>query len=261
MLTILPTRVGAAALLRAGVVLACSALAMPLAAASFDCGKAATAVEKAICANPRLSRLDDELAASYREAMTVTVDPRGLKSSQGTWLREVRDACEAEFDCLEQAMLARLETMRDGVEWGVKLFGSETPPASIFGRYSETEPVCMYGRDGEIACEGEGESYIDLAPGEGNRVRVVSELIFFNAHFCTFDSVGEWAGDELRVPSELEEVGCVLVLRFRDGKVVTDDPGGRCKWYCGARGGFHGIELPKLGPDEAEAKRKASVAR
>jgi hypothetical protein len=156
-------------------------------------------------------------------------------------------------------MLLRMAALRWAPEMGVKLFANETPPKSIFGRYSQTEPLCMYtGSEGEIECGGDAESYIDLQPAEGNRVAVRSELIFFNAHVCDFESVGEWVGDELRVPSEIEDIGCVLILRFRDGQVVTDDPGGRCKSYCGARGGLRIIELPKLSAADAETKRRAS---
>ena len=37
-------------------------------AASFDCAKARTAVEKMICADAELSKLDDEMAAVHRQA-------------------------------------------------------------------------------------------------------------------------------------------------------------------------------------------------
>lgn len=235
--------------------------AAPLAAASFDCSKASTVIEKAICSNPRLSRLDEELATTYRDATAHAARPKELKAAQAAWLRTERNACEDDTACLEHAMLLRMATIRSAPEMGVKLFASAVPPKSIFGRYSMTEPVCTYsGPNGEVECEGEAESYIDVQPAEGYRVAVRSELTFFNAHLCDFDSVGEWAGDELRVPSEIEDIGCILILRFRDGKVVTDDPGGRCKDYCGARGGFRGIELPKLSVAEAAEKRAARAA-
>lgn len=40
-------------------------------AASFDCAKAKTRAEKVICADPQLSKLDEELATAYRAALTV----------------------------------------------------------------------------------------------------------------------------------------------------------------------------------------------
>src|SRR5215472_14292419 len=40
-------------------------------AASFDCAKAQTKVEKLICSNPTLSKADDALAAAYKKAMAA----------------------------------------------------------------------------------------------------------------------------------------------------------------------------------------------
>lgn len=51
----------------AGLVLL--ALALPAGAASFDCAKARTKVEKLICKDSQLSRQDEELAKAYGEAL------------------------------------------------------------------------------------------------------------------------------------------------------------------------------------------------
>jgi uncharacterized protein len=45
------------------------AAGVPAAAASFDCASAAARIEKLICADAELSRLDDMLAADYRQAL------------------------------------------------------------------------------------------------------------------------------------------------------------------------------------------------
>lgn len=65
------------------------ALAAPATAASFDCGKARTKVEKLICADPQLSRQDSELAAAYTEALKVWDGKTApyVKMSQRTWVR------------------------------------------------------------------------------------------------------------------------------------------------------------------------------
>jgi uncharacterized protein YecT (DUF1311 family) len=44
-------------------------LAAPATAASFDCAKARTKVEKLICKDPQLSRQDEDLAKAYGEAL------------------------------------------------------------------------------------------------------------------------------------------------------------------------------------------------
>jgi uncharacterized protein len=45
-----------------------AAVAIPASAASFDCKKAASPIEKAICANPRLDWLDEAMGMYYGAA-------------------------------------------------------------------------------------------------------------------------------------------------------------------------------------------------
>jgi len=61
-------------------------------AASFDCKKAATALEKTICADAELSKLDSRLADDYAVALNVMKDPGKLKVEQRDWLKK-RDRC------------------------------------------------------------------------------------------------------------------------------------------------------------------------
>jgi uncharacterized protein YecT (DUF1311 family) len=79
------TRLAAALLGLTVLLLAAS----PAAAASFDCGKARTKVEKLICADPQLSRQDSELAAAYGEALKVWDGKIAayVTMSQRAWVR------------------------------------------------------------------------------------------------------------------------------------------------------------------------------
>lgn len=80
-------------------------------AASFDCSKAATNVEKTICADDKLSQLDSDLAVAYKQAVERSDDKQKIVQGQRQWLREVRDVC-ADASCLTQAYTARLREMR-----------------------------------------------------------------------------------------------------------------------------------------------------
>lgn len=68
-------------------------------AASFDCRKVVTLVETAICADPELSKADEELAAVYRELVARKPDQ---KEVQRRWLHTVRDRCK-DVACLRKA--------------------------------------------------------------------------------------------------------------------------------------------------------------
>ena len=66
-------------------------------AASFDCAKATSVTEKAICADEELSALDEKLAVVWKKASGF--NPVAMKSSQLQWLK-FRDDCGAVFSCL-----------------------------------------------------------------------------------------------------------------------------------------------------------------
>jgi uncharacterized protein len=79
-------------------------------AASFDCNRATTVVEKLICAEPGLSQLDESLSKTYQEVLRSVADPAGLKQEQAKWLREVRNLC-TDSVCLEKEYRNRLAVL------------------------------------------------------------------------------------------------------------------------------------------------------
>jgi uncharacterized protein len=88
-------------------------------AAGFNCRYAHSTVEKLICANPKLSRLDDELAKMYESIEGETrgfdaetgerLDPFGAE--QFRWRRTVRDKC-TNAACLERVYVTRIRQVR-----------------------------------------------------------------------------------------------------------------------------------------------------
>jgi uncharacterized protein len=92
---------------RLALALACALASAGATAASFDCAKARSPVEKQICADPELSRFDELLARFYSAARDrLQENARCLVSDQQQWLR-TRNAC-AGGACLKAAYLARL---------------------------------------------------------------------------------------------------------------------------------------------------------
>ncbi len=75
-------------------------------AASFDCSKASTQVERLICADPTLSDLDDRLAQAYRAA-AGRPGADAVRAGQRRWLKEVRNRCQ-DISCLMEAYNARI---------------------------------------------------------------------------------------------------------------------------------------------------------
>lgn len=83
-------------------------------AASFDCTKASTSVEKAICSSPKLSLLDVNLDEKYREAMRASPSDlqNRIRDDQRRWLRTTRNTC-TNNPCLARAYSLRLEELED----------------------------------------------------------------------------------------------------------------------------------------------------
>ncbi|PRD44856.1 hypothetical protein C5748_05630 [Phyllobacterium phragmitis] len=93
-----------------------SAVALPHAAGaqSFDCRKAETDTEWAICNTPELGKLDTELATTYKQLLTSggAVDFRGkVEQMQVSWIHGQRDLCGGNVDCLTRAYNAILTAL------------------------------------------------------------------------------------------------------------------------------------------------------
>jgi uncharacterized protein YecT (DUF1311 family) len=64
-------------------------------AQAFDCAKAQSAVEKAICADPKLKAADDAMTAAYtalRDSIAGS-ERKGLGASQRKWVKSREDSC------------------------------------------------------------------------------------------------------------------------------------------------------------------------
>lgn len=80
--------------------------------ASFDCSKASTKVEKIICSNQELSKLDDSLGEDYADALNAVSGKKRIEfiSKQVHWMKDVRDKC-SDKECLVKAYKARLNIL------------------------------------------------------------------------------------------------------------------------------------------------------
>lgn len=89
-------------------------LSLAAQAASFDCAKASSLVEKAICGESRLSELDEQLAYSYKGTAAAVTDINRLKAGQLAWLKS-RNQCR-DNSCLVNAYQRRIGELDRYVE-------------------------------------------------------------------------------------------------------------------------------------------------
>ncbi len=83
-------------------------------AASFDCAKAGTTVEKLICSNESLSKLDEELAVSYKQALETATDKDIFKKQQLNWLK-TRNTC-ADSACVTSNYKNQIKQMNSYIQ-------------------------------------------------------------------------------------------------------------------------------------------------
>jgi uncharacterized protein YecT (DUF1311 family) len=86
------------------------ALALPAQSASFDCAKAATKIEKLICGDDEISKLDDALSKTYQKVLERNDDKQKATKEQRQWLKEVRNACQ-NVECLKTAYRVRISKL------------------------------------------------------------------------------------------------------------------------------------------------------
>jgi uncharacterized protein len=82
---------------------------------SFDCSKASNPYEKAVCANPILSRLDNQLATIYKNARARSADPEALRKTQVDWIKNTRQ-CASNTSCIEKAYKDRIVALGGGAQ-------------------------------------------------------------------------------------------------------------------------------------------------
>jgi uncharacterized protein YecT (DUF1311 family) len=83
-------------------------------AASFDCRIAKTHVEKLICSDAELSRLDDKLGSAYKTGLKSALVRSALAADQRKWIMETRSRCD-EATCLLRAYKARISKLENEI--------------------------------------------------------------------------------------------------------------------------------------------------
>lgn len=75
--------------------LLCCAMGTAAHAASFDCAKPISPMEKAICSSPTLSAADTEMAATYRRALSLMPEDAAatFRTDQRRWLETLQRGC------------------------------------------------------------------------------------------------------------------------------------------------------------------------
>jgi uncharacterized protein YecT (DUF1311 family) len=169
--------VGVAALSCLGLAFAPSARA-----ASFDCLKAGTATEKAICRDPAVSKLDDQVAAAFKTAQGLW--PAGnwsayIRNEQREWLKDRNAICKADVACLKQDYARRLSFLtHPSLKWMGRYVAGRCPHDGVYLDVAQNYP------DASIGVE------LYLCPDPKGNMLLQAEGMVDAAGRLTFDDAG-----------------------------------------------------------------------
>lgn len=182
-------------------------------AASFDCAKAKAPMEKLICGDAEVSKLDEAVALAYRGAQAAKGTTKLLVTRwQRDWLRMARDDC-SDAPCLRQAYAAHLAELREHVE-----AAASAPAIGRFGRIVKGRP-------------DRHEAQLLVVPLKGDRARVVGYASWVGDAASGNVNVGEatavvaFKGERARFDNGN---GCAFDLALADGDLVASGDAGSC---------------------------------
>jgi uncharacterized protein YjbI with pentapeptide repeats len=219
---------------------------------SFDCAKAAAAIEKTICGEyeTELRRLDRDLAAAWAAARAAG---KGDLVAQRRWLA-ARGQCEDDRTCLADLYQARIAVLRGALGPGIALKPGESvtyeddtlplPDAMRQGElYERILPVLREASGQEITLTGNPDGSI---AAEGSAVRANAHTCELGAPVTRFDPKTGWwsARSDAGVTVPLFRIeGRRIVLRYSGNSGNTPEAAGDFM-TCGMRAYFDdGIDL------------------
>ena len=187
---------------------------------SFDCARASTPTEKAICEDEQggLAIKDRVLSRLYASLKDQGSHDAVLKR-QSAWLEE-RDGCGGDADCISVAQMERLAELAEAAG-----------DASVTGSYS-------YGT-------GEDTNFGSLwaaREADGSLTGGISTVSGPTYHLCNVefeqaDAVGNaWVWDGPQDAADGERKSCRILVRPEGAALRVDST--NCRYYCGARGYF-----------------------
>lgn len=220
----------AAALLFSGTT-AVPVLAQDGPKASFDCKKASTSVEKAICDGPFLADLDRIMDEVYRGVSAKLEGPKraALTNVQNQWLQSRNTKCgraKPDQDCLSNLYKDRIVALAR--EW--RAAGGAATGSPISGRYTYREK----GERGEmlLAEMPDGSVYVQVETVNANHR---------SPHSCSFnEKVKTRAGDVLEYTEPQTSKTCGLKIAVQGNRLTFSESPKDCfelsRNYCGMHG-------------------------
>jgi len=193
--------------------------------ASFDCKKASTPVERAICQGLNMAELDVAMDELYKAALAKAGGQRAvLEGAQRQWLAQRNTSCgraKPDVTCLEKLYKQRIVQL-------ARLARGATGPF-VSGSYD-------YRQKGEG-----GEMFLAEMPDGTTLVMIETVNVGHQSpHTCTFSERLKPADGVLRYSKAEESKTCALEIAVTGNRAVMRESPKDCfelaQFYCGAHG-------------------------
>ena len=237
-------------------------VSMPAFSASFDCAKASSWVEKTICSNTQLSRLDEQMARHYKNSLTNASDGQNSTQSarntqlsyQRRWLKFQRDTCTTQ-ECLireYQEYLGKQDTYIGAGDNSKDLSKKDLPNTTAFGQFSTIVNISVYDPDTQRwESTGDSVNSISIYPVSSKPylATVTGDLVYTNAHTCSFDdekakwSENHWVLTNSQAGTTSELSLYPVTYQGKTQLLLRDIDNQYRETHCGMRGYFDGIVL------------------
>lgn len=145
-------------------------------AASFDCKKAQSKMEKAICENPKISKLDEELAENYQSAKgKLSAEAQKVfVNGQRSWVKFLAASCFTDFQAKPASKEDAAQCLETEYKARVAGFKSTGSMVGGFKTYAYFEgDFKAYPKDEEIAFNRINLVLIDDSSDNANAINSV----------------------------------------------------------------------------------------
>lgn len=194
-------------------------------AASFDCAKAESKIEKLICSNIELSQLDENLAAAYKQARENYQDKEFLKTEQLAWLKAVRK-CDDSV-CIKNSYVERIKIL-SSAESGASESSSVAKVKTPWKLIASGDQHTCVASESELKCWGNNEYGVLNIPRKFNGITHLTST--WSSAVCAKDGQGWecWGACKFGIcdipkthrNSEKLSSGAAHVCSLQDGKVA-----------------------------------------
>lgn len=183
----------------------CFTLIGNLYGASFSCQKAGSFIEHTICNDSVLSKLDDDLAITYKNVLKNSSNKEQIKKEQFDWINNDRNMCQ-NVNCLRQSYTSRI------VYFDNLTNKNSNNTNTISGTYDLRESSITINPDLSF-------SYINVNPRSGNMCSIESEK------FTKVNKILIWQSTDTDCGLEINQI--------KSNQINLTTRGEDCSYYCG----------------------------